>query len=396
MNVYIITKQPFPYGMAAVNRIKCYAKSILSADINCKIIVWSRTDVNSQLPYKGIYDGIPYEYIGNSSKRAKGEYIGRIQSFFLQLMLIIYLPFKINQNDIVLGYGHGMKPLWRLLIFLIHKRKAFYISDLCELPYGMGAETISAINNREYYYKYMFPLFDGILAISDTLVDIAKKYCNPKCIIEKIPILVDYEKYELQDMTNEAEYPYIFHSGTLYEQKDGILGMIEAFGIATQKLDYKIHFVLTGNIEKSPHSKEIKNLIEKYQLQNVIHFTGYLSNEKLRDKLSKASLVIINKYETQQNVYCFSTKLAEYMAAGKSIIITRVGEAMNWLTDKHDCIVVEPADTNQIMTSIVEYFTVNTNQNNLGNNARKTCKKHFDYLNYCEFFKSYFKRLDKK
>lgn len=60
-------------------------------------------------------------------------------------------------------------------------------------------------------------------------------------------------------------------------------------------------------------------------------FTGYLSHEDLKDYLSKASMVIINKYRNQQNEHCFSTKLGEYLAAAKPVIITNVGEAMNWL-----------------------------------------------------------------
>ena len=392
MNVYILTKEPFPHGMAAVQRIKCYAKSILLENIKCKVIVYSRSSTKSTLPYKGIIDDIPYQFVGKSSKRAKGV-LGRIQSFLIQLWLPLFIFKKIKKGDIVFGYGIDNMHLWKILIFLIHKKKGFYVSELCELPYGTSEETPRSIKNRNYYYRHFFPVFDGVIPISDSLYGLAKKYCNPKCIIQKIPILVDYDKYNLQNHSSLAEYPYIFHSGTLYEQKDGILGMIEAFGIATQNLDYKIHFILTGTIEKSPHSKEIKILIEKYQLHNVIHFTGYLSNDDLRDYLSKSSLVIINKYTTQQNKYCFSTKLGEYMAAGKPLIITKVGEAMNWLTDNHDCLIVEPGDIHQLSNAIIKIFTDSHLAIKLGNQARQTCIKNFDYRNFGKLFAKMFSSM---
>lgn len=392
MNVYILTKEPFPYGMAAVQRIKCYAKSILSENIDLKVILYSRYDTNSILPYKGTIDDIPYQFVGKSSRRAKGI-LGRIQSFLIQLWLPLFLVKKINKHDIVFGYGLANKQIWRFLMFLIHLKKAFYVSDLCELPYGTSVETNSAIRNRKYYYKYLLPMFDGIVPISDALLDLSNQYSNPLCTIQKIPILVDFDKFDLPNNSSLSDYPYIFHSGTLYEQKDGILGMIEAFGIATQKLNYKIHFVLTGIYEKSPHSKEIKVLIEKYQLNNVIHFTGYLSNDDLRDKLSKSSLVIINKYTTQQNKYCFSTKLGEYMAAGKPLIITRVGEAMNWLTDHHDCLIVEPGNIRQMSDAIIKIFGDTKFAESLGNEARKTCRNCFDYRNYGKIFKKLFSNI---
>lgn len=392
MNVYLLTKEPFPNGMAAVQRIKCYAKSILSENIDLKVIVYSRYDTNSILPYKGIVDDIPYQFVGKSSRRAIGTF-GRIQTILLQLWLPFFLLNKIQKDDIVFSFGLGNKFIWRFLIFLIHMKKAFYVSELCELPYGTKSETKTAMRNREYYYKYLFPQFDGIIPISDALSDLANQYCNPLCTIQKIPILVDFDKFDLPNKSSLSDYPYIFHTGTLYEQKDGILGMIEAFGIATQKLNYKLHFVITGNIENSPHSIEINNLIEKYQLHNVIHFTGYLSNDDLRDKLSMSSLVIINKYTTQQNKYCFSTKLGEYLAAGKPIIITRVGEAMNWLKHNHDCVIVEPGNVYQMSDAILQIFSDINFSEKLGNKARETCRKSFDYRNYGKILKTFFFKI---
>lgn len=382
MNVYILTKNPFPYGMAATNRIKCYASAILSENINCEVIVWNCSDSNSKLPYKGVIDGIPYQFVGNSSRRSNCIFFGKIQSLLQQLWLPFFLLKRIKKDDIVLSYGLGLNFYWRFLIYVVHQKKAHYIQELCELPYGVTTETNKTIKDRKYYYKHLFPIFDGVIAISEALKDLAEKYCSPKCIIQKIPILVDYDKYNLPNNSFLSEYPYIFHSGTLYEQKDGILGMIEAFGIANQRLEYKIRFILTGTIEKSPHAKEIKVLIDKYQLHDLIHFTGYLSHEELKETLSKASLVIINKYVTQQNEYCFSTKLGEYMAAGKPIVITRVGEAMNWLTDDYDCVVVEPGDISQMSEAIIKVFHDIQFSTRISNNSRMTCIKSFDYRNY--------------
>ena len=38
MKVYIVTTEPFPNGLAATGRIKCYAKALISegVDVDCK------------------------------------------------------------------------------------------------------------------------------------------------------------------------------------------------------------------------------------------------------------------------------------------------------------------------------------------------------------------------
>ena len=111
-------------------------------------------------------------------------------------------------------------------------------------------------------------------------------------------------------------------------------------------------------------------------------FTGYISDEELKENLSKASLVIINKYPNQQNTYCFSTKLGEYLAAGKPVIITNVGEAMNWLKDGESAYIVEPNDTDSLAKAIVDAFNNSEKRKMIGINGQKICKECFDYRNY--------------
>jgi glycosyltransferase involved in cell wall biosynthesis len=198
----------------------------------------------------------------------------------------------------------------------------------------------------------------------------------------------------MEDHSSEAEIPYIFHSGTLFEQKDGILGMLEAFGKATQKLDKNIHFISTGTPNKSPHYHDIERIIKDYQIEDKVTFTGYLSNEELKDYLSKASLVIINKYPNQQNTYCFSTKLGEYLAAGKPVIITKVGEAMNWLKDGENAYIIEPNDTELLAQTIVNAINNPENRNKIALNGQKICKECFDYRNYGKKLLHFFNNIN--
>ena len=265
------------------------------------------------------------------------------------------------------------------LISIAHLKKAKFVRDLCELPFGTREETKTSISNRHKIESVQFPRYDGVLTISDALTDYAKKYVSANCKIIKIPILVDFDKYNLDDLSEKVEIPYIFHSGTLTEQKDGILGMIEAFGKALQKYKRPIKFISTGKIEGSRHENEIRELIKQYDLKESIIFTGYLSEEDLKRYLQYASLVIINKYETQQNKYCFSTKLGEYMAAAKPVIITKVGEAMNWLTDNESAFVIEPKDIDALANAIVHVFSNLEKSRAIGRKGQEVCLKSFNY-----------------
>ena len=290
-----------------------------------------------------------------------------------------YLRKNLSKGDILFLYL-GRYPD-HMLLFMEAARKAgaYCVRDLCELPYGTGAETPEYVALRKRVLDEQFPLLDGVVSISDTLMELAKERCSPSCKHIKVPILVDFEEYNLPDRSREQEIPYIFHSGTLYEQKDGILGMIEAFGMAVDRIGFPVRFVLTGSPEWSPHTDGILDLIDRYKLQDKVVFKGYLSDDELKDCLSGASLTIINKYPTQQNRYCFSTKLGEYLSAGKPVIITRVGEAVNWLKDGESACIIEPEDTSALADAIVRAFTNPEIRETLSVKARETARDCFDF-----------------
>ena len=394
MNVYIITYEPFPNGMAATNRIKCYAKALIEEGVSCKVIVFKRAthygNIIQNICVSSIWEGVPYQYMGNRVYASSNIFVRKIENLLDRVKLMIFLIKTIQKGDIVLGYCGAMTYYINLLIHLIHLKHAQYVKEWCELP-GASKGTKKGLQSRRFILEMQLSKCDGIIAISESLKNLADKYISSKTRIIKVPILVEYDKFNMKDCSNLSEVPYIFHSGTLFERKDGILGMIEAFGIAIQKYSRPLDFILTGEIEKSPHATQIRELINKYNLKGRIRFVGYLNDEDLRDYLSKASLVIINKYVTQQNQYCFSTKLAEYLAAEKVVIITKVGEAVYWLNDKESAYIVEPGDTEKLSESIIYALENRELSKEIARNGKELCKRSFDYRCYGKILSDFLK-----
>lgn len=386
MKVYIITREPFPNGMAATNRIKCYAKALIQEGVQCKVLIFIRTEnkgtIIKNIEGKGVFEGIPFQYIGGTPIRKSNVFIRKMDDYLDRLRLAIYLKRNLREGDIVLCYCGVFVFFINWLIGIIHSKKAKFIKDVCELPYGTSKENKSNIRKRNIMLRKQFPKCNGFISISDALKDLVDKYKSPSAKNIKIPIMVDFEKYSLEDRSNQAAIPYIFHSGTLYEQKDGILGMIEAFGKVCQMYDKPLNFISTGFINKSPHAKDIRGLIHRYKLADKIYFTGYLSVDELQEYLSKASLVIINKYDTQQNKYCFSTKLAEYLAAEKTIILTNVGEAMCWLRDQESAYIVEPKNLGQLSNKIIYALENKEKSKLIAQRGKQVCMNYFDYKQY--------------
>lgn len=384
MKIYIVTKEGFPHGMAAVKRILNYTKAWQSCGIVCEILIYTRTEKYGRKPNNtdgdGVYDGVSYQYMKGTPLRESNVFLRKLNDYLDRLRLKKYLLYHLNKGDIVYAYN-GYDDYSYAILKIAHSKGAAYAVELCELPFGTSEETPRKVRKRKAYEKKVLPFVDGVIAISDALVEYAKEHCSPKIQVAKIPILVDFPKYEMNDRSDEEDVPYIFHSGTLFQQKDGFLDMLRAFGIASRRLPFDVRFISTGIPKGSRHEKEINEIIKEYDMGNKVVFTGYLSEPELQEYLAKAAFVVINKLTTKQNKYCFSTKLGEYMAAQKAIVITRVGEAMNYLDHGQDSYIIEPNDI-CVLSAAMEKMFLDTNLRKvLGVNAQKCCEKNFSVTN---------------
>ena len=399
MKLYLITKEAFPNGMAATNRIKCYARAIQGGGIECEVVVCGCTELDPNFVYnteaKGHYNGVAFRYIGGTTMDFRPKYIRLFAQALRLWKTERYLRNNMQKGDVLFLFMGG--KVKRMLRFMkVAKSKGAYcVRDLCELPYGTGAETEHAIRMRKITIEQQFPKLDGIISISDALLNLAKTYTLTSCKHIKVPIMVEYEHYGITEKPAAPEVPYIFHAGTLLQQKDGILGMIEAFGRAKQRIKKPIKYILTGDINGSSHPKELRRLIEQYKIADSLEFVGYLNRDQIKEYLTHASLVISNRPKSKQDYYGFSTKVGEYLASGTPLLMTNWGEAVNWLENGKSAIIIEPEDTEALADAIVWVLTHPDKSRSIGLAGQQVCRECFDYKNWSKPLVEFMKQLGK-
>lgn len=366
MKVFVITTSPYPHGLAESKRIGCYVKALAEAGIPSSVYVY-----------------------GPAGRRLWKSGLTRLQTLLTMIDVCLKLLVNVRRADVVYCYSNEHPRFVALQHRIAHLKGARFFMELCEFPYVGNSPAVATPKFRILTEKVM-PECDGFIVISDALAEWVKPYCRPECRIVKIPILVDYDTFSLTDSSCSEPVPFILHAGRLYEMKDGFLGMLEAFGIMVSNTDKDVRFLFTGRLEGSRHEKEARAIMEKYRLEDKVRFLGYVTDGQLSDYLSRSAMCIINKYPNKQNQYCFSTKLGEYMAAGKAVIITRVGEATNWLTDGLDALIVEPGDARVLASAMQRVLEDEDARRRLGANARKNCRKFFDYRVYSQTLKEAF------
>lgn len=392
MKIYFIVKNAYPYGKATAARVYNYAKGFHELQIPCEVLIPISIERHNKKPCntekEGYYKGTYFKYITKNPQRHKNGIIRKFSDIAGYLSTLRYIIRHVSKEDIVLIYEGGV--LWHYMVAAVtHLKKAHVVMELNELPYGTGQETKTTEMRRKQMLAYVFPKYDGFIAISEALKKLAESHSKREIL--KVPILVSSElSGEIAPELGE----YIFYSGSLSEQKDGVLGMLAGFGIAKKDpVCCNLKFFLTGQINDSPHAMQIKELLKEYGIESDVCFLGYLNNHDLRKYQRNCLLTIINKYPTQQNAYCFSTKLGEYLAFSRPVITTNVGEAGYYLENGKNAFIVEPCKPALLAEKIIYIITHREASELIGDEGSILTHTTFNYRYQTQRIINYFKNI---
>lgn len=380
--VYILTLNPFPNGMAATNRITSYAKGISENGLACKILILKRTEVYNNIrnhKLSGNIDNYSFKYISNSTIRSKYRIIRLILDYIDYLHSIFYIINNVKNNDVVFFYGTSIK--FEKAILSISKIIGYKtIRELCEYPFASNTQTSRIKRKTNYVFMNLFPKYDAFISISHSLYYLAEQYKSNNSKNLLIPILVDKSRFcvMVQDVKH-IEEPYIFHCGTLTQTKDNIIETLEAFALSVNEIPFTIKYIFAGEYEHSPIKQDIDKVIRNNNLDNNVIFLGVLPYNEVLSWLCGCNLVVLNKNTTIQNQYGFSTKLGEYLMAGKPVITTTVGDAKYYLINNESAYIVEPDNAKLISHAIVYAFMNEIKSNIIGRRGREIAECTFDY-----------------
>lgn len=401
MKVYIAVVGNFPFGMASAYRIQCYAKALHHAGNRCTIVS-TRTGkkmAGKSLLHSDSYDDVDFKAILNASP-FKGQILTHLWQELEAYFLLAYLLFRFKRFDTIWLYGMGFIPRVLLLLFMrLLKKKV--VLELNEFPYATERTRLTKINwfnklLQKLTIDYLLRNFNGIVAISESLFQVASKADREKKVL-KVPILVDLEKRggPNTDFSNGMPENYVFHAGSLSVQKDGIFNIVEAFILAHKQLEIrgvKLKWVIT-NTASQVWAKIEKTLKEAGLFDHLI-ITGYLNEDELNKWMSHSRVLIINKPDSFQNKYNFPTKAGDYLLSGRPLILASADQEINrFISDGKQGLIVAQNDSKSLADSIVRLVLDPELAQKIGAEGRERALTSFDYRVHAERISTFFKNL---
>ena len=175
----------------------------------------------------------------------------------------------------------------------------------------------------EHYVKPHFPLMNGI----------------------------SHQFIELMNSHQDAELSEKFT--VLYSGNIGLAQDLEMVLNAAKQLENEaIHFQIIGD---GASKTELVEYARKLEINNV-EFIGSIPRIQLINYIQKAHICLVPLIKNDLFLNAIPSKMLEYMAGNKPVVVSIKGEAEVFMKDSSGGICVEPGDANALVEAILFYF----------------------------------------
>ena len=368
----------YPSGNSLSNRIHLYSKGMKDLKVFPFIInIHSSHKEKQDYNYLGRHEGIPFYYAQKTSlyepnviKRNIKKALGVFNTF------IIINRLRKNRRVTVLFYSISFH--YELIFFFYLKMLKIPIVKECnEAP-------LFLIKEKKNLKLYTFLLrhvelkmYDGIIVISDFLNNYYRRYLSANKILQ-IPILVDMKRFCNTPLQNKAncKEKIITYIGSMVGNKDGLEDLIEVISLV-KKSPNQIKLQLVGTA-RDHEIKNLKNKVESLGLNDVISFLGLKKSNKIPQILMNSDLLVLSRPDTNQSKAGFPTKLGEYLASRKPVVITITGEIPKYLEDEKNAYLVEPNEIENFAKKVI-YALNDKNASSIGAKGYEVASNNFNY-----------------
>lgn len=204
------------------------------------------------------------------------------------------------------------------------------------------------IKSGAFILKYFQAFIDLNIVISSHLESLLLKYTSSEKVLF-IPVTMDISKFEESKYIRKEEVT-LFYGGS-FGKKDGLDLLLKAFEEVSEEYQ-NLRLVLTGKGENVGDFEEFMELVRASKFSSSISYKGFIPSQDYQKLLNSCDIFCVIRDDSGAASTGFPSKLAEYLATGRAVIVTAVGDVSYYLTDKENAVLVKPMDLASLVAAI--------------------------------------------
>ncbi len=168
--------------------------------------------------------------------------------------------------------------------------------------------------------------------------------------------------------------PLILYLGQLHGGQYAELFIKAAFSL-TNDYQYNLAFMIVGD---GYQTEELKKLADRLNLNGKLIFAGAVCHTLVPEYIAAADICVASFEENDVTVCKSPLKVVEYLASGKAIVASYVGEVPDMIGEAG--ILTKPGDAQSLVSGIIKFLEDDDLRKNLGRLAREKAEKEYNWV----------------
>lgn len=375
----------FPNGMAATSRVTAYARGLASTGAAVHLILLGPSEIDEtralNTETSGVYEGIPFEYMSISTVKSASFFTRqwRLARGMLEARKRIRELSTTSGVEAVLLYARSG---WELAFFarVCSSVGAIFAVDLAEMPYHDMPPGAGRDAKQVRYGRRSIGRADLVVAISRYLADYARMYLRPDARVVVLPIMVDCDEFRAEAAPS-SNPRYVVYAGILNEPKDGVQTLMRAFASIAGEFPDTILRLVGDSYDPIAASNipEFSRFAGDLGISDRIEFVGHVPRAVIPGYLMSSAVLALARPSSQQADAGLPTKLGEYLAVGRPVVVTRTSDIGEYLEDGQSAFLAPPDDVEAFAARLRAALSDPGRAEVVGKAGRRVAERFFDY-----------------
>jgi glycosyltransferase involved in cell wall biosynthesis len=359
-------------GMASSMRVRNLLEPLIEKKLIIAHNLIYQKDNKEPIGKAGTLNNIKFKVIGFRLRN-----IFSVFGFVFGGMSFIRKSKKAGYNNILYNYNY---PDIKNIFFILYARMVGYkvIFDVIEdnnYQAHVGFINKLRIKTSVFLFNYCRFFANAMIGISEHLYKLVQTVTKNKIPAHLIPITVNLKYFKTNQAVIEKSKVQIFYGGS-FAQKDGLEYLIKAFDEVAM-VHPNLELILTGLGHKQDMDR-INAQIDAAVNKDKINYKGFLSTADYYTLLNECDIFCMTRVNSKFANAGFPFKLGEFLASGKAVVATNIGDIPNYLFNDINAIVINPDSVNELVEALFLLVEHPDKRKILGIEARKTAERFFD------------------
>lgn len=370
-----------PEGLGRTGRLRTLVGALVG--LGHKVVIWNEHNLDSApgQAVTGELAGAPFEYVLGTTQRGGGfKAIGPKLRSVKVILQKVRQSARAGQLDLVIFNNlafYDTFPITRLANRLGIPTIQCYEDERKELIVGgLGLATRLFGWNAWAADRWCSPMADQIWVISSYLEEKYARLSGNADRVVIIPTIIDCNEWTFPPEPAHPK-PVLLYSGSFAEQED-IEKLARALGVLRrQGIKFQMRFL--GARPDLPRVQQLQALAGELGIANCIELKGVCPSSVVKEEVCNANILLNLRNDSLWSRSGLSTKLSEYLASGRTVLTTDVGDNARYVQHGQSALVVGANDPPEKVADVLRQAIESPElRRRLGAGARQAALTHFD------------------